>query len=507
MTQTYDPLSPERRERLRPLLSELTDGLVERDTHVRLAVLAALAGEHVLLLGPPGTAKSLIARRLCGVFGGRRLFQRLLTRFTVPEELFGPLSLRALEEDRFERRTEGYLPDASIAFLDEVFKANSAILNALLSLLNERTFDNGTDCDRTPLLTVVGASNELPEGGELDALRDRFLVRLFVGPVTEDGFGKLLEGGGAGPMELSRERTIRPSDIEAIGEAARDVAIGEDARAIIETLRAFCRAQEITVSDRRWLKLLKLLRVAAWTDGRSEVSVWDLWLAPHCLWNRPEELATLREWYEARVGATADFDPQSLTTFVVAWEAHLERDQEPRQMRDAEGRLLYDGPEGPSPSPSIPLSRDGEPLFVAPEDPGASRDNHGHGYTQSELQKHRGFRRLSNREAYLSDPKNRLTKDAPPLFVAPTPEYLADCLRQVTEHDVRAAQYLESLDAHVRTVEETLDGHLWVEQELSQVAIRQLVQRRREVQGLRERLARVAAAYEEIMRPLAEAAE
>ena len=186
-----DTIHPELSVRLRALQDALLTGLVERDVAVRLALLAALAGEHLLLVGPPGTAKSLIARRLRLAFADSTYFERLLTRFTVPEELFGPLSIRGLEEDRYERLTEAYLPTASIAFLDEIFKANSAILNALLTLLNEREFDNGARRVETPIIAVIGASNELPDDEELAALFDRFPLRLHVGPVSKDAFPDL----------------------------------------------------------------------------------------------------------------------------------------------------------------------------------------------------------------------------------------------------------------------------------------------------------------------------
>jgi MoxR-like ATPase len=198
------PASLEQRV-LRDALARLTRGLVGRDEQARCLLLAALCGEHVLLIGPPGTAKSELARRLRRQVGGR-YFERLLTRFTVPEELFGPLSLAALDEGRYLREIDGYLPTASVAFLDEVFKANSAILNALLTLLNERAFDQGAQRIAVPLATLVAASNEVPDDASLRAFVDRFLFRCTVAPVSDEAFESLLrsdvsstDDGGSGP--------------------------------------------------------------------------------------------------------------------------------------------------------------------------------------------------------------------------------------------------------------------------------------------------------------------
>lgn len=151
------------KQRIQTILSQLHTGLIEREEPIRLALLAALSGEHLLLIGEPGTAKSVLARKLHLAFKDGEYFERLLTKFSVPEELFGPLSIKALENDCYLRLTDRYLPAASIAFIDEIFKANSAILNALLTLLNEREFDNGDSRIKTPLVSVIAASNELPD--------------------------------------------------------------------------------------------------------------------------------------------------------------------------------------------------------------------------------------------------------------------------------------------------------------------------------------------------------
>ncbi len=514
-----DTTTDERPARLRRLRDALASDLVERDTAVRLALLAALAGEHLLLIGPPGTAKSLVARRLRLAFAEATCFERLLTRFTVPEELFGPLSIKALENDRYHRQIQGYLPSAHIVFLDEIFKANSAILNALLTLLNERLFDNGLERQRTPLVAVIGASNELPAAGELDALADRFLLRLHVGPVSDDGFDRLLDLRGDLPITVDASDALGEADLRELRNAARSICVPTDIKALLKGLRTRCAELQIPVSDRRWRKVVKLLQVAALSCGRDEVSIWDCWLLQHCLWHTPEQREGIYDWYAERVGASAAMSPDRLTRIITAWESQLEKDKASRTQRvDGKGRKLWKSSSGRATIESgvrRRQERQGKPLFLAPADAHdvTDRSNGGKGYTEAELHnlrigrqhyRYSSFGHWDGRDRYLADENNWMFEDAkhPPLL-EPTrhpAEYVIARLSDIVNVIDQVTAYADNLDGHIADLEAQIDEHLWVTPDFIEPATVSLQQTRETVRTLAARAERLKRGYEALPR-------
>ncbi|KAL3938265.1 MAG: hypothetical protein SGBAC_006788 [Bacillariaceae sp.] len=293
------------RPKLQAAIDMIGEGLVERQDESRLVVLSMLANEHILLLGVPGTGKSVLGRRLARLCNGR-FFQRLLTRFTTPDELFGPLSLQALENDEYRRCTAGFLPTATVAFLDEIFKANSAILNTLLTILNERKFDNVGGQEDCPIRCVVGASNELPESDELVALYDRFLIRKEVTPVSDEGVMTLLSlpNRVTGPCDSNNESScdvLMSNDLqeitEKLSEAAESVVMEGHVCRVIVGLRTYLRDElSVQISDRRLLKAAQLLRLSAASQGRQKVDTVDCLLLQHCMWALPEQKKSVTEW-------------------------------------------------------------------------------------------------------------------------------------------------------------------------------------------------------------------
>ena len=303
-------------ERFKQLLGEMNRGIYEKETEISLSLLAALAGESIILLGPPGVAKSMVARQLKTAFREAQSFEYLMSRFSTPDEIFGPVSIQKLKtSDTYERAVEGYLPTADVVFLDEIWKAGPAIQNTLLTVINEKIFRNGNREMHLPLKLLVAASNELPAKGEgLEALWDRFVIRIESRPIKlEKNFRAML-------LEVkSEEQRVKKQSSAAEGKANSNAITAEEyaewteridkigvkievldaISAIRKSLRAVnvdeaAERRNIYVSDRRWKNIVRLLRTSAFMQDREKVDICDLLPIYHCLWQEPEERDAIR---------------------------------------------------------------------------------------------------------------------------------------------------------------------------------------------------------------------
>lgn len=281
---------------------ELEQAFLAKEEIIRLMLIATVAGEHMVLIGPPGTAKSALVRAYARMIDAR-YFEYLLTRFSEPNELFGPVDIQRFREGSYRRVTAGMLPEAEIVFLDEAFKANSAILNSLLTLLNERKFSNGAELLRVPLISLFAASNEVPSAEDLGAIFDRFLLRVHSDNLDSYHFHELMKRGLALERLSSREESVaaapaaapRPPHRLSASElaACRRVLLDQVhfSEEFLATYKGLCfqlRGEGISLSDRRVVRLLKLFAASAYVDGRTHVHEGDLFLLRHT-WNNLDQ--------------------------------------------------------------------------------------------------------------------------------------------------------------------------------------------------------------------------
>ena len=322
---------------VRQAIHRAARGLVDRDALVEMVALACVAGEHILVIGPPGTAKSQAVRAVANQLEAG-YFEYLLGRFTEPTEIFGPIDLRKLREGRVEVETAGMLPEAEFGFLDEVFQGSTAILNTLLGLLNERKYRRGHTAMPCPLRVCVGASNALPIDPALAAFADRFLVHVFVEPVPDPQLEALLEGGWQlGADEATSEGpAARIDDLDALAEAAPRCDMTAARPVLAQAVRVL-RSADIALSDRRVVKCQRLIAAAAVLDGRDRATAADLWPLIYALPTEDAQRSgreVLRDLLADSANAAAPVAAEAASAGPTARAARLV----------ADGRALLDAP-------------------------------------------------------------------------------------------------------------------------------------------------------------------
>lgn len=279
-------------EKLKAVLDFLKSSFIGKDEIIDLLGISLVARENAFLLEPPGTAKSAIIRMFSTCIEDGRNFEYLLTRFTEPNEIFGPFDIRKLKEGELVTNTAGMMPEASMVFLDEIFNANSAILNSLLMALNEKIFRRGKETKKIPALMFVGASNLLPEDESLNALLDRFLIRVQCDYVDTDRLDEVLLAGWK--LEQANEQdkpSIRPEEIRALQQQSREVDLSPIRTQYVNLIHTL-RNTGIKVSDRRAVKIQNIIAASALMCNRKEAILSDLWVLKY-IWDTEEQIEIL----------------------------------------------------------------------------------------------------------------------------------------------------------------------------------------------------------------------
>jgi len=285
-------------EKIQQIEKELNTSFPERKNVIRGILTAILASEHVLLLGPPGTGKSLLARTVSNSLFQSSYYELLLTKFTTPEEVFGPVSFSGLKQDKFNRITEGFAADKKFVLLDEIFKASSAILNTLLTLMNERVFHNGGKPQKTPLEILMGLSNEYPQDDSLKALYDRILVKFWVDYIGDrDSLASLIENG----VDSVKTR-LTEEDLNSLREKVINFQFTKANINTLLDIKAAIESDGFIASDRTWVKCAKIIKAHAVLNGRDKVNSNDFTILSDVLWKEHKD----REKLHSIIGNAAD---------------------------------------------------------------------------------------------------------------------------------------------------------------------------------------------------------
>ena len=282
------------KSKIENIINFLSNNLQERDDAIRLSVLALLSGESIFLLGPPGVAKSLVSRKIKTVIKDSKNFEYLMNRFSTPDDIFGPISLKKLEEDKYERKIDGYLPDSEIAFLDEIWKASPSIQNTLLTIINEKLYRNGTEDIKVPLLLLIAASNELPVSGEgLEALYDRFIIRLYVDNIGDKESFKKMINTNIESDEIGRLDKLTIDEIKKIRNEVQKLEVDEETLEFIINLRQSINGElkenAPYISDRRWKKIASILKTCSFLNNEKRISPMNWLIVRHMVWETQEQ--------------------------------------------------------------------------------------------------------------------------------------------------------------------------------------------------------------------------